>query len=308
MTTYTIIAELVNVTSNNGAASVEENESYTATLTAADGYEISAVTVLMGGVDVTNTVYANGIISIPAVTGTVIITATAVISDSGADDPDIDIPTENLMGYYDMRTALTDGNHITDLSGNGRDILFYPNNGYYAEGGLYRGDKLSNWSNPAAEYAITDGAAGKYAYGENVTVFITFVSTLTGAIPLVTMGQNTSTHKQILVFQKGIILYRQAGFNDVSGSTKLTENVLTTVCAVITPTEEKIYVNGVLKNNSAAKVSEYGNAFRLLYGYSNSSADKNTKVFNAAVYDAALTDAEIAAISTTLLNNAGGVA
>ena len=80
------------------------------------------------------------------------------------------------------------------------------------------------------------------------------------------------------------------------------------MCAVITPTEEKIYVNGVLKNNSAAKVSEYGNAFRLLYGYSNSSPDKNTKVFNAAVYDAALTDAEIAAISTTLLNNAGGVA
>jgi hypothetical protein len=238
----------------------------------------------------------------------VVITATAVASDSGADDPDIDIPTENLMGYYDMHTALTDGNHITDLSGNGRDILFYPDNGYYADGSMYRGDKSSNWSNPAAEDAITDGAAGKYTYGENVTVFITFVSTLTGAIPLVTMGQNASTHKQILVFQKGLILYRQAGFNGVSDSTKLTENVITTVCAVITPTEEKIYVNGMLKNTSAAKASEYGDAFRLLYGYSNSSADANTKVFNAAVYDAALTDAQIAAISTTLLNHAGGVA
>ena len=308
VTTYTITAELANVTSSNDAASVTEGASYTATLTAADGYEISAVTVLMGGVNVTATVYADGVITIPAVTGNVIITATAVIPDDGAGDVDIDIPTENLMGYYDMRTALTDSGHITDLSGNDRDILFYPDNGYYAEGCLYRGDKVTEWANPAAEYAMTDGAAGKYTYGENVTVFITIMSALTGTTPLVTLGQNTSTHKQILVFQQGIILYRQAGFNDVSSSTKLTENVITTVCAVITPTEEKIYVNGVLKNNSAAKTSEYGDAFRLLYGYSNSSADVNTKVFNAAVYDAVLTDAEIVAISTTLLNNAGGVA
>lgn len=308
VTTYTITAELANVTSSNGAASVTEGASYTATLTAADGYEISAVTVLMGGVDVTNTVYANGIISIPAVTGTVVITATAVASDSGADGPDIDIPTENLMGYYDMRTALTDSGHITDLSGNDRDILFYPDNGYYAEGCLYRGDKVTDWANPAAEYAITDGAAGKYAYGEAVTVFVTVESSLSGTVPLVNLGTNPNTHKQILMFQKGIILYRQAGFNDVSGSTQLTANTPTTVCAVVTAAEEKIYVDGILKNSSAAKASEYGGAFNLLCGYFNSSADVNTKVFNAAVYDAALTDAQIAAISTTLLNHAGGVA
>ena len=57
VTTYTITAELVNVTSSNSATSVTEGASYTATLTAADGYKLDAVSVLMGGVDVTADVY-----------------------------------------------------------------------------------------------------------------------------------------------------------------------------------------------------------------------------------------------------------
>ena len=56
---------------------IADGERYNATLTAFDGYEISTVLVTMGGIDVTSTVYSNGHIYIPEVTGDVVITAVA---------------------------------------------------------------------------------------------------------------------------------------------------------------------------------------------------------------------------------------
>lgn len=77
--TYTITNTLTNVTNSNAATSVEENAAYTGTLTADTGYTISTVTITMGGVDVTSSAYtsATGAINIAAVTGVVVITATA---------------------------------------------------------------------------------------------------------------------------------------------------------------------------------------------------------------------------------------
>lgn len=87
-TSYTVTNKLSNVTSSNTTASVEENSAYTATLTAASGYTLegATVTVTMDGTDVTATVYADGVISIPAVTGNVVITATAVSTESGGEE------------------------------------------------------------------------------------------------------------------------------------------------------------------------------------------------------------------------------
>lgn len=78
--TYTVTNILTNVTSSNAAASVEAGSSYSATLKAAGGYLLDAVIVIMGSKDITATAYADGVITIAAVTGDVIITATAVES------------------------------------------------------------------------------------------------------------------------------------------------------------------------------------------------------------------------------------
>lgn len=235
---------------------------------------------------------------------TTTFTVIGVAESSGSD---IDIPESNLLGYYDMRTALTDDNHITDLSGNGRDILFYPDNGYYENGYMYRGDKASNWINEAADYSITDGAKDKYSYGENVTMFVTISNYANGTTPLLNTGVNNTQFKQMITFQNGVVLYHQnAGFNNVAGDTKLTANELVTICAVISATEEKIYINGTLKNTSLAKGGTFGTCFHMLMGYSNAS-DANTKIHNAAVYNAALSDSEVSEISATLFANAGGV-
>lgn len=75
-TLYTISTNFVNVSIDNTATSVTANSAFNATLTPTAG-ELASVTITMGGVDVTADVYADGVITIPAVTGNIVITASA---------------------------------------------------------------------------------------------------------------------------------------------------------------------------------------------------------------------------------------
>ena len=79
-TTYTITKNLTKCSINNSLNSAVEHSIYSATLTANSGYELSDVTITMGGSDVTSTAYSNGSITIQSVTGNIVITATAVKS------------------------------------------------------------------------------------------------------------------------------------------------------------------------------------------------------------------------------------
>ena len=71
---YTITNTLSNAINNNNATEIEGNQSYTATITANEGYSINSVIITMGGTDITNTVYNNGNINISSVTGDLVIT------------------------------------------------------------------------------------------------------------------------------------------------------------------------------------------------------------------------------------------
>lgn len=73
----TVTYNLTNVSSDNTVEFVEVGSSYVANLTTEDGYTISEIVVKMGDVDVTETVYANGVITIDNVTDDVVITAVA---------------------------------------------------------------------------------------------------------------------------------------------------------------------------------------------------------------------------------------
>lgn len=79
-TTRTITYNLSHVSSSNTTASVENGSRYVTNLTADTNYSINEVTVTMGGVDVTSTTYSSGTVSIPSVTGNIVITATAVLA------------------------------------------------------------------------------------------------------------------------------------------------------------------------------------------------------------------------------------
>lgn len=106
--THTITNTLTHVSNSNADTQVEDQGSYTATLTADVDYTIQTVTITMGGVDISRC-YANGVITIPNVTGDVVITAVAAATVYS----DIELYSPNGV----MLNKKYSGNNIVD--GNG---------------------------------------------------------------------------------------------------------------------------------------------------------------------------------------------
>ncbi len=75
--TYTVTNNLTNCTTNNSNDSITYNSSYSSTISVNSGYEMSSITVTMGGTNITSSVVNGNNISIPNVTGNVVITANA---------------------------------------------------------------------------------------------------------------------------------------------------------------------------------------------------------------------------------------
>lgn len=76
---YSVTKNLTNCVVSNGATKVVEGSSYSATITANSGYELSSVSVTMGGSAVS---VSGGVINIASVTGDIVITAVAVETDN----------------------------------------------------------------------------------------------------------------------------------------------------------------------------------------------------------------------------------
>ena len=118
LASYSVTSTLSHVTSSNSTLSVTEGSSYYAELTPEDGYALDSVTVTMGGADITATAYGDGVVSIGAVTGNIVITATAARV----------IVSTDLIAEYGYR----DGYRISTSSGNfsagtGYVAIGYPN-------------------------------------------------------------------------------------------------------------------------------------------------------------------------------------
>ena len=82
--TYSVTQNLTHATSSFSDDSVDEGAALNATLTADEDYSLTAdgasVTVTMGGIDITSTVYTaeTGVVAVTNVNGAIVITATAV--------------------------------------------------------------------------------------------------------------------------------------------------------------------------------------------------------------------------------------
>ena len=80
--TYTITLNLTNCASSNTATSVAENASYTTTLSPTGTFKkLGAITVTMGGVDISVSAVSGSTIAIAKVTGDIVITCEAVITN-----------------------------------------------------------------------------------------------------------------------------------------------------------------------------------------------------------------------------------
>lgn len=80
--TYTITLNLTNCASSNTATSIAENASYTTTLSPTGTFKkLGAITVTMGGVDISASAVSGSTITIAKVTGNIVITCEAVITN-----------------------------------------------------------------------------------------------------------------------------------------------------------------------------------------------------------------------------------
>ena len=80
--TYTITRNLTNVASSNTANSIAEGAPYTTTLSPTGTYKkLGAITVTMGGVDISASAVSGSTITIAKVTGDIVITCEAVITN-----------------------------------------------------------------------------------------------------------------------------------------------------------------------------------------------------------------------------------
>ena len=114
-TYMTITNNLVNCTTDNDVTTSTVNASYSAILTADDGYSYvgATVSIIMDGVDVTSSVYDKGVITIASITGDIIINATfAVITQLAT--PNISLSGDTLT-IFAVPNAET---YMLCLSGN----------------------------------------------------------------------------------------------------------------------------------------------------------------------------------------------
>ena len=103
--TYTVTFNGTNVTSN-GANTINEQETYTATLTPATDYEITSITIKIGEttlVENTDYTYVNGTIQIPNVNGNIEIKVVASI-------PTVESKRTAELTYFNKKTTLQDSN------------------------------------------------------------------------------------------------------------------------------------------------------------------------------------------------------
>lgn len=78
---YTVTNTLTGCTNSNSATTATDGDAYYATITANSGYVMTGATVQvkMGGTDVTDLYYSDGVINIPDVSGNIEITITAAV-------------------------------------------------------------------------------------------------------------------------------------------------------------------------------------------------------------------------------------
>ena len=179
VTTYSIVNRLTNVKNSNSTNSIVAGASYSASITANDKCNLESVTITMGGVDITASAYRDGVITIPSVTGNVVITAVAVADDIEYGEFTNLVPISTVLGGTDIfngkgykdNSRITSGTSETTQSGYvTTGVMPYgaDENGafptiYIRGATLDLSDSNCRWTginaNSAARYQVNGGAA-----------------------------------------------------------------------------------------------------------------------------------------------------
>ena len=117
--TYNITKNLDNVTILDNRTTIEQYESYCTTISANANCDLDSVVITMGGLDITESVFDNNSINIPDVTGDIVITAKAILTEvevattwtagikidrhTGAETSDSNYHAGNYIDYDDSK-------------------------------------------------------------------------------------------------------------------------------------------------------------------------------------------------------------
>lgn len=272
--TYTVTSTLGDGLSfSNSAARVDENGSYTTEIIITGNYEISTVTVTMGGADVTSDVYADGTIMISSVTGDIVITATSIKV--------LAIVKDGLVNYFDFRD-------VTVQTGSG-GLYYIP--AATGEGILFAWSSISNGDSYGlpykALYYSTDHTGTDAGFGDEFTV------------AMLGYGGGMALSNHASLSNMGTDLYYlRPKYKTDNGTVQLdivslvgTRSGYSYVVYSVSGTLLKVYVNGTLQHTFDGSdysdfVSWVNNG--LITGYTD-----GTKYTALAVYNKALTDTEI---------------
>ena len=134
---------------------VEENSTYSATISPSSGYTLTGaeVTITMGNDDITNSAFSNGNINISNVTGNVVITVSAVVKQQSSDK----------TTFYGSQVTVG-GVNTPDIELNyDRFFIVYKSGTGYADNALFNGSVVGH------NYAVL--YAGDYTgavFGNNI--------------------------------------------------------------------------------------------------------------------------------------------
>lgn len=286
---YQITNVLTNVSNENNTISVLENSSYIANIIPIAGYTLDNVIVTMGGVDITSTVYADGVITIPAVTGSVEIVASATEAQVEAV-----LPTDGLVDFFDFRNAEPTINTTRGLTS------YAGTNG----GSLYA------WSasigNTSDDYGSTvkrglmydrDGGTTQTSLGNNVTTLVHAYVT--------TRGFASMLSHNVLSNVSGCLGSTKPSYVNTSGSTTTMSNGTNDIpeigldypqyinMAVSTDdTNVYFYINGELAvTRTTSEVTDFA-SWNNNIGLGVTHSDRLV-VAACAVYERTLSDVEI---------------
>lgn len=115
--TVSITGTYTGCTTSNQTVSIEMYQSYTATITPNSGYTITdaTVSIMMGGTNVTSSVYSGGVINITKVTGNIVITVSAKVDDRRVELFDSATATLNVRFNSSGVSQTQNGNFATDF-------------------------------------------------------------------------------------------------------------------------------------------------------------------------------------------------
>ena len=161
---YKVTGNYTKVSNSNSADLVTGGSAYSGTLTADSGD--MNVTVVMGGVDITSSVYADGTINIPSVTGDIVITATENVTVSYTNLVPTSIDSNgsiyNGVGYLDGK-YMSNGAPSSSADSNATITGYIAINSISTTGDVYRFKGVGEPTASHTRMAICNSSFAKIA-------------------------------------------------------------------------------------------------------------------------------------------------